>query len=106
MGLCTLTRAEREGARGSQKRLQRGLGCRLYRLCTPYHPLQAKIKAMLQELRVDKSLNIKPLQLCSDSMKLVHVMEQGHDLYTNNICQCRYLIKKLRATSAKHIFRE
>lgn len=39
-------------------------------------------------------------------MELVHVMEQGHDLYTNIICEYRYLMQELGATVAKHIFRE
>lgn len=75
--------------------------------CAPLTtPLHAELKALLQRLKVAKSLNIKPLHLCSDTMELVIAMVQGHDLYTNIICECRHLLQKLGVAAVKHIFRE
>lgn len=74
--------------------------------CAHTTPLQAELLAILHGLRLANERNYTPLEVHTDSATSVSIISNSHACFTNLISECRYLLKKLRPTTLKHVFRE
>ncbi|KAH0632138.1 hypothetical protein KY289_037582 [Solanum tuberosum] len=85
------------------KKSQWGLEGGLYEQGTTNHPILAEIQALRQGLLIAIHHNLMPLDINSDSTKLITYLEHNNHPYTNLTLECRLLIEKLGAALPTHI---
>ncbi|XP_075087608.1 uncharacterized protein LOC142169618 [Nicotiana tabacum] len=68
--------------------------------------LHAELTALMQGLRLAVSNNLMPLEVYTDSTKVLQCINKDNLNYENIICECRSLLTVLGHPQVNHSYRE
>lgn len=55
--------------------------------------IQAELLAILESLKLATIHNLMPLEIVTDSLEAISIINKGHQTYNNIIFECRYLMQ-------------